>query len=206
MVFVALVQALAWPVVLLAALCFFRAEIKAIFPRVRQLGWSGLTVDSAPAQTSVIAGAANAPSIDTYFTPFVPSDVLKMAADSIRATLPKDVPDPTEFYLHASAALYVQLNHERCYRFIFGSQIVLLKRVNEIANFPVAGAITIYDDARRLYEEVYATWAITFESWLNFPLNAGLINRNGDLLNVTPQGKNLLRYMVDYRMAENKPY
>ena len=204
---VALIGALAWPVLIGWALWYFRADIRALFPRIRQFGMSGVSVDPLPQQPQAVT-PPEAPSSQGIFSEFIASEILKPATETIVQTIPSSVPNTDaarrDFFLHAAATLNVLLAFERTYRAIFGSQIALLKTINEQMSLSVNNARILYDSTARSFPEPYTQAEITFDKWLGFLIGTGLVTREGDKLQLTPFGRGFLRYMVEYRLSENK--
>lgn len=202
-----LIDAAIWPVLIGGALFYFRADIKALFPRIRQFGMSGVTVDAPPQQPQAIT-PTETPSSIALFSEYVAPELLKLSRDAIAHTVPPTMTDTDaakkDFYLNAAATLNVLLNFERNYRIIFGSQIALLKTTNEQMSLSENNARILYDNAARAFPEPYAQAEITFDKWLNFPIGTGLLTREGDKLQLSPFGRGFLRYMVEYRLSENK--
>jgi len=141
-------------------------------------------------------------------TAVVPKDQLDPGMQAVRSELTKLVgPNPTdqlEALHYYSAALSIQLAHERNYNVIFGSQLQLLAQMNVDAGVPQSVARAIYDTAKSANPEAYQ--AYTFEQWIGF-LQGGLITvaPNGNYV-LTKFGRGFLRYILDRRLSVNKPF
>jgi hypothetical protein len=99
--------------------------------------------------------------------------------------------------------------HELSYRLIFGSQIVMLKGLNVVAQAPVSE-----------FEKFFATVAAnpanealhknrTFEMWLQFLINANYVARvdgsDPPAVQITAFGRQFLQWMVIAAAPEIKP-
>jgi hypothetical protein len=84
---------------------------------------------------------------------------------------------------------------ERIYLFIFGAQLRLLNRLNETPGGLTGTDIQqIYSAAAAQYPEMYQP--LTFESWMAFVEQTGLVTRNDDRYLIAPYGKGFLKYLV----------
>ncbi len=97
---------------------------------------------------------------------------------------------------------YTISSFEKAYRLIFGSQIAAVEFAN--VNGPVAENILriFYDSVIEREPEFYATFS--FEQWLSFLLNHGLIFRNDAAFAISIIGKDFLKWLVDEGLPKNK--
>ena len=98
----------------------------------------------------------------------------------------------------------LRAGHEFIYNRIFGSQIVFLKRLNELANCTVDQAREFFQPYAKQFPQVYSNYG--FEAWLNFMVTNALVLRNGDTLMIDEIGRDFLGYLVFQRLLENKPW
>jgi hypothetical protein len=90
-----------------------------------------------------------------------------------------------------------QLNHKnaRTARFIFGSQIDLLQELNSKSQGETIDALKKhYDSAVQSKPEAYERYS--YDEYLLFLQNSGLVTKIGDRLSITPEGKAFLAYRV----------
>jgi hypothetical protein len=113
--------------------------------------------------------------------------------------------DQFEALLYLSAALNVQLSHEKNYNVIFGSQLQLLAQMNVDVGVQPSVAKAIYDAAKAAHPEVYR--AYTFEQWIAFLQGGGLIiiAPSGNYV-LTHYGRGFLKYILDRRLSVNRPF
>jgi hypothetical protein len=143
----------------------------------------------------------------------ISEDQLDGPVKAIRDDLPKNVgPDlknQVEALIYFCAALNVALTHERNYNAIFGSQLRLLEQMNPATGVPPSVARQIYDEAKAAFPDVYRDY--TFDQWIGFLQNGGLIDARGGLGTggnyvLTPYGRGFLKYLIDRRLAVNRPF
>ena len=94
--------------------------------------------------------------------------------------------------------------HEYIYNRIFGSQILGLRRLDEIGGASVDQARDFFQPFAAQHPDVYANYG--FDGWLGFMTSSGLITRTGDRLNASPFGHDFLVYLRDARLTEWKPW
>src|SRR5262249_50060135 len=153
-----------------------------------------------------------------------PSGSVKQFVDGIKAVISADQLDPSvqavrkdvttlsadqtaqmEALTYSTASLNIQLAHERNYRAIFGSQLQLLALMNVDVGVPPNIAKGVYDRAKTDYPKDYHSY--TFEQWIGFLQSTGLISvaPNGNYV-LTAYGRGLLKYILDFHLATNKPF
>ncbi|UPJ53351.1 hypothetical protein IVB30_19765 [Bradyrhizobium sp. 200] len=90
---------------------------------------------------------------------------------------------------------------EVTYRIIFGSQIDLLLAANA-GSIDDATATAMFENLKSVYPNVHSGAA--FETWLSYPLNAGLIKRKDGRIFSTQRGKEFMQYLVDVGLTAAK--
>jgi hypothetical protein len=138
----------------------------------------------------------------------VPADELNPVVTSFRNSLSRvtgnDLGGQVEYLLNLAAVLNIQLTHERNYRLIFGTQILLLKKLHELGEMSLDQVETVYNWAVATHSEFNKTYS--FANWLGFLNNNQLCQQAGNAVTITAFGEGLLRYMLDRRLSENKPF
>jgi hypothetical protein len=89
---------------------------------------------------------------------------------------------------------------------IFGSQIILLKKLNELVEIGMTE-----DSIKGYINNVMAIYTTSFDNWTNdqylaFLYIKKLIVRNGDLIHISHIGKEYLIWIVRNGQSENKPF
>lgn len=208
---VELIRALAWPIVvgiaawkltplLASALGDRRVEVEAFGVKAtvsaaeRQQG-SG--ADNPAAQSLSQAGAALPPALNR--------PALGALEERIRADLnayPQH--DRENALVRALAVSRLVGAHEYIYNRIFGSQILGLRRLDEIGGASVDHAREFFQPVAAQHPDVYAKYG--FDGWLGFMTSSGLVTRNADRLEASPFGHDFLVYLREARLTEFKPW
>lgn len=113
--------------------------------------------------------------------------------------------DTVRVLTHHLAATQMALEFEQVHSVIFGSQIFLLKKLNE---FIGNGLDPIYlqkhfDNAQNLFSEGLGDW--TLEKYLNFLLNRVLIRMDSGKYHITVRGAEFLIWLIRMGRSENRP-
>lgn len=229
---VELVKALAWPVVAIIAIFTIRSGVSGLIRRVTKasLGTDGLRLE-APAQAAAAEQKVEGrPGATSNSLPIPPEPGKAPSVAHEHASLPP----PHFLYDSYDASLHGRLNelfgtneqaklawavrmfdqaaielaHERHYRLFFTSQIIAVRRLNEMIRAPVALGRELFDDAARQNPTAYQDFS--FEAWLTFLRNTGYIAIEGEgdqsIASITNLGKGFLAWMVGRGVPETKPY
>ena len=200
----ALLKALAWPASVLTIALFYKADLKAIIPRLRKAGPSGVKLDP-PLQQSVVitdlSGTISKPLPGIARTEAV-EDLERILRQQISTIQDGDRID--RLILELSQAR-LTAHFERVYRVIFGTQILGIRRLNERKS-PVD-----LDELKKFFLEYTAQFAAIyehygFEGWLAFMLNEMLVRQSAGIIEISPTGKDLLLYLTIKGLPEDKSY
>lgn len=183
------VKAAAWPFAASWIAYYFRDAIVAQLPRVTKVG--PVTLDPPPNQANVLAQKVNGETIKKIEAA-IPKELLKEGETIIQGLFPNSHDGDL---LTLSSGLLIGGLFERTYNFIFGSQILLLERLN-------SGPLTMdnlkefHERARAAFPDIYKNY--TFEQWLNFLESFALIARTQDgMFTITHRARGFLRYVID---------
>lgn len=104
------------------------------------------------------------------------------------------------------AGTTVLLEFEQIHNLIFGSQIFLLKKLNEVAGQgkPAEFIVTHFQHVQGLFPEQLGNWSI--EQYLAFLLSRLLITTKGNVFHITNLGVEYLTWMVKNGKSEDKPF
>ncbi len=199
----AVLKAMAWPASVFAIALFYKADLKALIPRLRKAGPSGVELDP-PVQQSVVTT-----DLSGTIGKSLPGITRTVAIEDLERILRQQfsmIPDDDRvdrLVLELSQAR-LTAHFERVYRVIFGTQILCLRRLNERKS-PVG-----LDDLKAFFSENTAPFPATYEhygfdGWSAFMLNEMLIRNNGERIEISPVGKDFLLYMTVKGMSEEKP-
>jgi len=105
---------------------------------------------------------------------------------------------------HLSAAK-ILLEFEQIHNLIFGSQIFLLKKLNEVARQgkPREFVAAHFEQIKSLFPELLGNWSA--EQYLAFLLSRLLITIEGNVFHITNLGVEYLTWMIRNGRREDKP-
>lgn len=212
-------RAAVWPAAIVWLAYYYREDIKGLAQRLLEVGpmkavlappqQSVQQVSPEPA-LSVVEGSASLDyaKIIANIGASVPADLLNIAEDQIRTAMPASVKaNPTEFtnvLMGIAASMYVQLQHERTYRVIYGSQLRAMVEMNSPAGIDATRLKEIYGEAAVNFPSLYP--AVTFELWSDFLVRSGLVHVETGRYELTAAGRGFLRYIIESRLPPNKPF
>lgn len=197
-----LVKAVAWPAAILALGFLFRSDVRALFPRLKKAGPTGLEFDPA----RQILSAATRELRDLPGFPDRSPMIAKVETD-----LHKDlgIIDPEKqidvLVRHLAVARLGRI-FEQDYRILFGSQISALTALAAApeGEAAVSESSAYFDGIKAKFPDFYEK--NTFEEWIRFPLNAGLIEQSGDRIRITELGREFLTYLQATNLSADKPW
>jgi len=112
--------------------------------------------------------------------------------------------DHEGFYVRLIAVGLVQFSYDMTWANLFKSQLLMLLELNRKGFMPVSEAKTYYDSAASETPIIYENYS--FEQWLGF-LNGKLIRHPSEMLEITVQGKDFLKYLVHWgRYADSRRF
>ncbi len=220
---IALVNILAWPVVIGLALCGFRVPITDLMAGMSHLITSmsqrALKVgafEAGPPQQTPLNASATAEQGLSPIAPTAPevastsgstsianrfNDPYRDFALQVEEGIEQELPNikqrlnlsENEYMLYLAVDSLGALRLERASRSIFRSQIEAIKHLTLSGRMPVDGLLPSYTKAATASPEIYENY--TFEQWLSYLTSWGLISREGADATVTPAGKAIVAYM-----------
>lgn len=193
-------EAFAWPASLLflgiAFMLLFKTPISRFIDRTQKVGKTG--VEAGP------AGQAQRPEtepskVDDLIKLF-DNKLIQQTEEVIKNDLTqRNLTSPEErerVLLRFLSAMFVASTFERTYWLITGSQLGAIQFVNSQASGAFIQVVqNWYDQAAEREPGLYKGWS--FEQWLGFLEEIPLVQRNGDRLQITIQGREFLKYIVD---------
>jgi hypothetical protein len=122
------------------------------------------------------------------------SPAQKIQLESVKAWV-QSLPaaDREEQTTIALANWQLSWNFEVLNQQVFGSQLSVLGQANTSVT-PEASVKSAYDLAVSYYPQTYANYS--FESWLGWMVNMGLLYKHGDGFAITAYGRDFLRYII----------
>jgi hypothetical protein len=110
--------------------------------------------------------------------------------------------ETTDILIRQYSVQYMVGSFEKAYRLIFGSQIAAVEFANVNGPLQENTLRIFYDSAKEREPESYATFS--FEQWLSFLLNNGLLFTVDDTFAISIIGKDFLKWLIEEGLAKNK--
>lgn len=103
------------------------------------------------------------------------------------------------------AATQIILEFEQIYNQIFGSQIDLLKQLNEVAGQgkPMDFVVSHFENTKRLFPNLLGDWSL--QQYLAFLFVRSLITLKDNIYHITNLGVEYLTWMARNGKSENRP-
>lgn len=200
----------AWPIVLviiaLVFLLIFRKEISGFINRIKSVGRDGVQTET---ELLPPKDDGKKPTNLLDHIEIEKSDLLLDMENRIYEDLKTrnlESSDSVKYLVRNLAVSYINLGHEQAYYAIYGSQIRLLKKLNEVAG---TGQSRVFIDEyfKNLDKEfpgIFVNW--TTDLYLQFLLNNLLITYQNGLYHITVKGKDFLVWMAKTSKKEDKSF
>ena len=203
----------AWPLFCYWLLIKYEADIRTLLPRIRKFNSSGFELDSS-------ASTQNAEEIKKFnkdtdpknlkeFTGIARSEAIaevelalhKSLEDQVQKSIVEE--DDKVDYLIRELAISRLISHFlRVYNIIFGSQIRGLQILNHRGSVSLKDAQDFFDEVKNADPLFYDNYK--FEEWLNFLIQAFLIQVEGDQIKITPAGFDFLQFILANKLNTEK--
>jgi hypothetical protein len=206
----AIIKILGWPhLSFLFAVFFvllFRKPLLGLISRITSIDKSGIKALQAPeAQRE----ERKKESVQELLVGIGDSIVLRDIEGRIKADLSERGLDTgggtIKVLIKHLAATRALLEFEQIHNLIFGSQIFLLKKLNEVAGQgkPSEFVEAHFESVKGLFSEQLGDWSL--EQYLAFLLGRSLITTQGNIFHITNLGVEYLTWMIRNGKGEEKP-
>ena len=205
----AIIASIGWPqAALLFALVFialFFRPLRSFIDRVKSFGKDGVTTDDIP--KSQIAESKTKAVEDLMR--LGDSTLLKDVETAILTNLQHRglgaTGDSVRVLTHHLAATQIALEFEQVHSVIFGSQIFLLKKLNEFSSVGLDPSYLEkhFDGVQKMFSDGLGDW--TLEQYLSFLYNRTLIRMDFGKYHLTVRGAEFLLWLVRMGRSENLP-
>jgi hypothetical protein len=113
--------------------------------------------------------------------------------------------DTAKILIKHLAAAKILLEFEQIHNLIFGSQIYLLKRLNEVVGQGQKKEYVIshFERVKEMFKEQLGNWS--FEQYMAFLLSRPLIKVENDIYHITNLGVEYLTWIARNGRSENRP-
>jgi hypothetical protein len=210
-----LIKDMNWPVAGLifgiVFICLFRRQIADLVTRISRIGKAGIETEGI--QTVPLSQESQQKRRATALEELTESErsvTVKDTEESIKQDLKKQ---GLETESEASGVLIRQLTMARvglffewAYGQIFGSQISLLKKLNEVSGEGLTPQFveTFFASVKQKYPDPYKDWEI--DRYLSFLRDQLLITTKDNNHHITIRGSEFLVWLVKNQRSEDKPY
>lgn len=199
---------LSWPFVISVCVIYFRKNLAGLIDRITIIKGPGGTEIRAEEKTQANEQKQAEKTIDTEKIERLAKKQIKEIKSQFEKTLDEEKrsKDATINYLLDQLSIKtLELNFEKVYRVIFGSQISLLRSL--LSQDPKGKTI---EEVLIFFAMVQRAWQPTFQSWttdqyLNFLITNGLVEFTfQSTYKITDKGKYFLGYISNLGYPENK--
>ncbi|UJH69076.1 hypothetical protein [Allomuricauda sp. SCSIO 65647] len=202
------IASISWPIITLVIFFILKKPLKNLLKNIKKIGYAGTELETGLPSSQEedksfveILGDGNDESyLDNALAKF--SEVSINQADEIIENETKissldGIQNKYDRIYKYSKLLVLVKSFEKIYDSIYGSQIRLLQRLNHSNIESKASLKMYYDNANKVYPEAYKSYS--YEKYLEFMKINGLVIENEDPenLQITFQGRDFLRYLVE---------
>ena len=183
----------------------FRKSLEGLISRITSIGKSGVKTSAAPEAQRELEKKEAA---QEFLRAIGDSIVLQEAEERIRSSLKEKgletEGDTISVLIRHLAVTQILVEFERIYNLIFGSQIWLLKKLNELVGQGIPEHIvrSHFEDVKELYKDQLGEWSL--DQYLKFLLDRSLILCREGNYHITNLGVEFLTWMARNGRSENK--
>lgn len=191
---------LTWPAVGLllglVVILVFRKPLSGFLERARRIGPTGIDADAAPQDVK----ASVKPSVAEELQKVFDNALLVQRESQLRTELDrinfKDASEREKFLIRLLIVLAISQTFERTYFRIWGSQLGALHYLNTagLTGADLSLIRKIYDQASTREPTRYEKYS--FDQWLGFLQSSQLIVRKDNLISISLEGREFLKYLL----------
>lgn len=205
-----ILKALGWPhfsfLFALAFVLLFRSQLAGLISRVTSIGKEGVKAAPTPeAQRE----KQRTEAVQELLLAIGDSIVLREVEGRIKSDLENRglelEGDTVKVLIKHLAASKILLEFEQVHNLIFGSQIFLLKKLNEVAGQGQKReyVITHFERAKELFKPEFDDWS--FEQYMAFLIGRSLVTVDVETYHITNLGVEYLTWLARSGRSENRP-
>jgi len=190
----------------LAFIVIFKQPLSELIRRTTKIGKDGLSAGSAPdAQREKFDPEAVQQLLDAIGNSIVIADIEGRVRTELKENGLSAEGDTIKVLIRHLAGTKLLLSFEQIHNLIFGSQIFLLKKLNEVAGQGrlLSFVCSHIDHVKTLYPDAFGEWS--YDQYLEFMFSRLLIVRDGDLIHITNLGVEYLTWLARNGRSEDKP-
>ena len=194
-------KGMAWPLAALFIAALFSREIKQMIPRIRQVGPSGLHIESAD-QEGANPKELSKDGLSTVSVGEL-TDPVALAIENENRTFLEDIAseDQTARLLRALTVQQLYKSFAIAYSYIFGSQIRALRELN-VRSISRPQAEHMLKELKA-DEPVLREWEL--DQYLNFLVAWDFIVEEDGWFKITVTGKNFLLFLTEHSLPDDRP-
>jgi len=203
-----ILSALGWPhVALIFALVFifvFNRPLREFIGRIKSVGKDGLSTETAPTlQNEDVRQKAVDELMRLGDSPLM-LEAEKLIRIDIEERGLNAESDSCKVLIRHLAATQIALDFEQIYNLIFGSQIFLLKKLNEVVGqgLEEEQIEKHYHAVQEIYPDSFGDWS--FEQYLQFMFSRNLLTKQDGKIHITVKGVEFLVWMVKTGHSESR--
>jgi hypothetical protein len=188
----------------LTFIVIFRQPLSELIRRTTKIGKDGLSAGLAPnAQREKFEQDAVQHLLDVIGNSIVIADIEGRIKTELKEKKLSVEGDSITVLIRHLAGAQLLLSFEQIHNFIFGSQIFLLKKLNEVAGQgrPFSFVCNHIDQVKKLYPDSLGEWS--YEQYLEFLFSRLLIIRHEDQIHITNLGVEYLTWLTRNGRSEN---
>jgi hypothetical protein len=201
-------EMLIWPgVVLLLIVVFliaFRRQIGEKIGRVAQLGRSGVTFTSSDEKKAIQVSARDVSDLFGSNDSRLLIEVEKyIKNDLANQTFPSEQ-EKIDYLIRHLALSRLYQEFEQCYARVFGSQIFLLKRLNEVLGIgrDVAFIKDHFEQAQKIFAPAFDDWSS--DTYMRYLFDNSLVTQRDNAIHITIKGIGFLVWLTKAGRNESK--
>lgn len=201
-----IVKDVAWPIVVLLFMFLFRTQIASLISRITSIDKSGVKTSQAPESQRE---QQNTEAAQELLHTISKSVVQREREERIKSYL-KDNSlevegDTVKLLIAELATTQLRLEFEQIHNVIFGSQIFLMKRLNEAYGRTLSKEMVVahFDQARKTFRPNFDSYS--FDQYMIFLQRMSLVTVTGDAYHITDYGIEYLTWMTRIGNSENRP-
>lgn len=184
----------------------YRQPISSLISRITKIDKEGLIAGSVPeAQREKTNPAAVQQLLDVIGNSIVITDLEGRIKSELNTNGLSTNEDSVKVLIRHLAGTQLLLSFEQIHNLIFGSQISLLKKLNEVTGQgrPLTFVKNHFDHIKTLYSDEFRDWS--FEQYLEFMFRRSLIISDNDQVHITNLGVEYLIWMARNGRREDNP-
>lgn len=206
----AIIKSIGWPhLTFLFAVFFvflFRKSLFGLISRITSIDKGGIKVSQTPeAQREEQKKEAVQELLLAIGDSIVLRDVEGRIEKDLKGRGLETDGDTIKVLIKHLGATKILLEFEQIHNLIFGSQIFLLKKLNEVAGQgkPREFIAAYFEHAKSLFPEQLGNWSL--EQYLAFLIVRLLVTTQGNIFHITNLGVEYLTWMIRNGRREDKP-